>query len=200
MKAHNKTREPKVRTVTDLQSDWLSKKLFHIKKNGFGQEHIYPTQRVCEMHGKEFAYIRRKINKFTKEYPNAIWREYDSVRDYDKMMTLKKEWEDTAGEKYFRIIDATNYKSILHDHKKLDHKVFVVEIAGKIVGMISGQYLTTDKKKAVCFLRKPLNHIQGLSEYLIYKLCCELNESEVLNDGGDGNAQGLRLPSPHYIS
>jgi hypothetical protein len=186
------TKETYIRDISDLHKDMLMQKYFKLNKGSFGNEHHYDVKGVASLAGKPFAYIRHKINKFNKEYPNAIWRPYED-KDWDQMLMLQKAWEDTAGEKYFRIVDATYYRGTLKNYQKLGHQVFVVELDKRIIGMISGAYLTDDHKLAWCYLRKPLNNFDGLSEFVIYKLCCELKEADLLNDGADGGHKGLKF-------
>lgn len=182
----------RIRTVSEIQMPWVDDETFRGKQIGYGKEHHYDVKKVANLEGSDLAYIRRKINKFNREYPNAIFREY-TLADYDNMMILKRKWSETAGQKYFQISNGVVYKTIMHDYKKFDHKVFVVIIDGVFVGMTSGQYITSDKKKAVCLLRKPMNNIDGLSEFIIHKVCEYFKEADVLDDGADRGPGGLRF-------
>lgn len=182
-----------IRTINQNHVDWLNSRYFKCKKSSFGYEHIYSCKEVAKMEGKKFEYIRRKFNKFTKEYPNAVWRRYVPT-DWQSMMALKSAWEETAGEKYFRIIDASYYKGTIEHCETLKHDVFVVELNNRIIGMISGGMLSEEQKRCWCFLRKPLNNFDGLSEFLIVMLCREYaDKADVLNDGADGGGGGLRF-------
>ena len=192
----NKSSVPlcEIREVSDVHRDWIMEKHFKLKKSSFGLEHHYPIKRVAKMEGKDFSYIRRKVNKFNREYPDAIWREANDA-DWDGLLQLQRAWEETAGEKYFRIIDATYYRCAIKNKDALNHRVFIVTLHNRVIGMISGAILPTGQ--AWCFLRKPLNNFDGLSEFLIHKLCevfqNDVSDDTLLNDGGDGNSKGLRF-------
>lgn len=181
-----------IREVSDVHKDWIMEKYFKLNKSSFGLEHHYDIERTASLEGSDFKYVRRKIRKFEKEYPDAKWREANEA-DWDGLLQLQRAWEETAGEKYFRIIDATYYRCAIKNCEELKHRIFVVTLHNRIIGMISGAILPTGQ--GWCFLRKPLNNYDGLSEYLIWKLCDELkgNGAQLLNDGGDGNSKGLRF-------
>jgi len=190
-----------VQGADELQANWLKTNIeddaLKFKKMAFGLEHHYSISKLINLEGKDFAYIRRKINTFKKKYPEAIFRHYDASKgDWEGLMALKKEWNDTAGDKYFRIHDATYFRATVKEHEKLDHLIFVVELNKKIVAMISGGMHHNDSKAGWCYNRNPLNYIDGLSEFIIVQLAHELKALyptvETMNDGGDGNKKGLR--------
>lgn len=171
----------------------LNHRYFNVRKDSSAVEYTYDVKAVYEHKGKEFETIRRKLNKFARLYPNAIWREYQDT-DWQNMMQLKTAWEDTAKSRYFRIVDASYYRETIRHHRDLDHKIFVVELNHRIIGMISCGYMGADKKLGWCFLRKPLNNFEGLSEFLIWKLCEYFKDTAVyMNDGDDDAEAGLRF-------
>jgi uncharacterized protein len=189
-------RYTKVRTINEDQLQFLKgskrfEKYFRLKKL-LGVERHYSIQKLINLSGKEFLYVRRKINKFRRNYPNAIIREY-KPSDYDLLMDLNRTWNKTAGQKYSSVFDGTYYREILKRVKELDHLVLVVEIDGKIVGMTSGGVLPTGQSWTC--LRKADHSIEGLSELLLVELAKashQLNpEIEYMNDGSDLADEGL---------
>lgn len=160
---------------------------FKFKKASEGLEYQYSIPGLIKLEGKDFAYIRRKLNKFHKNYPNAVIKEYESY-NWDDMLLLQKLWNENEGDKYFRIFDATYYRATVKECKRLGHSVLLVEIDGNIAGMISGEILPNGE--GICYLRKPLSKYEGLSEFLIVELAKHLHEKNnnalVLTDGGGG--------------
>jgi hypothetical protein len=185
----------RVRTINEFQLQFLKPssefdKYFRLKKLS-GIERHYSIEKLLNLKGKEFNYVRRKINKFHRLYPQAIIRAYQP-EDYNKLMLLNAKWES---QKNTTIEDRTYYKGILKNSSELNHTVLVVEIDRQIVGMTSGGCLPTGQSW-VC-LRKGYHDIEGLSEVLVYELakeCYRINPSiEYMNDGSDLADEGLRF-------
>lgn len=190
-----KGKEPHVRGINQIQLDWLfgeefkANDNFKAKKSGFGTEYHYDNEALMKLEGKDFAYIRRKINKFHREFPDAVIRPYEPS-DWDGILTLQREWNNNEANKYFRVHDASYYRATVKDSLKLGHIVLVAEINNKIVGMISGEVQPSGD--GLCFLRKPLSAYEGLSEMLITELAKHLGDDiKIMNDGGGGSTKGL---------
>lgn len=174
--------------VNQPQKDFLGESSFRyskmVDKKTTCKDYIYDPYMVASMCGSDYQYIRRKINKFHRTYPDAIIREYRDS-DYAQMSALAKEWKDYVTEetgRYNWLVDANYYKNTLMKYKGLNHKVFVVEYEGKIIGMVSGGWII-DGEYAWCFNRKPLNQYDGLSELLVHHICEVFKDATYLNDG-----------------
>ena len=77
---------PEVAYVSELQTSWIYlKRYFYIVDSCVGAEYHYDIKNLIQMEGKEYSYIRNKIRKFNKSYPNAKWREYKD-KDWDQLM------------------------------------------------------------------------------------------------------------------
>ena len=187
-------RYSRVRTINEAQLQFLqSSKKFNQHfdpKKLLGIERHYSIQKLINLAGKEFAYVRRKINKFHRKYPQAIIRKYNADTDYHKVMEFNNNWAKEQDESIF---DGTYFKEILKYPDELDHTVLVVEIDGQIVGMTSGGGLPTGQSWTC--LRKADHKVEGLSELLLCELVKEsykVNSSiEYMNDGSDLGDQGL---------
>jgi uncharacterized protein len=186
----------RIRTINEAQLQFLQtsekfNQCFHTKKL-LGIERHYSVQKLINLSGKEFAYVRRKINKFHRKYPQAIIRKYKSDTDYHKVIEFNNKW---ANEQDEGIFDGIYFKEILKHPDELDHTVLVVEIDDQIVGITSGGCLPTGQSWAC--LRKGDHNVEGLSEMLLYELVkesCKVNPSiEYMNDGSDLGDQGLRF-------
>ncbi|MEH7176299.1 phosphatidylglycerol lysyltransferase domain-containing protein [Neobacillus vireti] len=184
----------RVRTINEAQLQFLqTSKKFNQRfdpKKLLGIERHFSIQKLIRLAGKEFAYVRRKINKFHRKYPQAIIRKYEGDTDYHKVMEFNKNWANEKGESIF---DGTYSKEILKYPDELDHTALVVEIDGQIVGMTSGGCLPTGQSWTC--LRKGDHKVEGLSELLLYEFVKEsfkVNSSiEYMNDGSDLGDQGL---------
>lgn len=147
-------------------------------------DYIYDPYMVSCMEGSDYKYIRRKINKFDREYPDAIIREY-KPSDYSQLMILSEEWKHYVKDevnRYNWLVDASYYKNTILHHKELNHKVFVCELNNEIIGMVSGGVII-EGEYAWCFNRKPLNQYDGLSEKLVWFICDTFKDCTYLNDG-----------------
>ncbi|MBY0148088.1 phosphatidylglycerol lysyltransferase domain-containing protein [Neobacillus niacini] len=189
-------RYSRIRTINEAQLQFLQSsenfdQCFHPKKL-IGVERHYSVQKLINLSGKEFAYVRRKINKFHRNYPQAIIRKYKADTDYHKVMEFNNHWESEQDKSIF---DGTYFKEILQHPDELDHTVLVVEIDGQIVGMTSGGCLPTGQSWAC--LRKGDHKVEGLAELLLCELAKEsykVNFSiEYMNDGSDLGDKGLRF-------
>ncbi len=184
----------RIRTINEAQLQFLQSsrkcnQLFDPKKL-LGIERHYSIQKLINLAGKDFAYVRRKINKFHRKYPQAIIRKYVAGTDYHKVMEFNNNWENEQDESIF---DGKYFKEILKYPDELDHTVLVAEIDGQIVGITSGGCLPTGQTWTC--LRKSDHQVEGLSELLLCELVKEsykVNSSiEYMNDGSDLGDQGL---------
>lgn len=161
------------------------------------QEYVYVISEVSECRGKEFEYVRRKINKFKRLYPDVIIKPY-SEELYDSAIKLRNQWKDEVAERYFMLDDATYYKNLLLNYKQLDHIILCAFDKGKMVGIISGNIFN---KFSYCIVRKPLNIYEGLSEYLIQELGKAVKEKDndvvYINDG-PADTDGLKFFKSHF--
>ncbi|MEC1521892.1 phosphatidylglycerol lysyltransferase domain-containing protein [Neobacillus niacini] len=186
----------RVRTINEAQMQFLqsSKKFnqYFDPKKLMGIERHYSIQKLINLAGKEFAYVRRKINKFHRKYPQAIIRKYAADTDYQKLVKFNRNWTNNHDKSLF---DGTYFKEILKYPDELDHTVIVVEIDNQIVGMTSGGCLPTGQSWSC--LRKGDQKVEGLSELLLCELvkeCYKVNSSiEYMNDGSDLGEKGLRF-------
>ncbi|MFB3163885.1 hypothetical protein ABLO26_21265 [Neobacillus sp. 179-J 1A1 HS] len=119
----------RVRTINEAQLQFLqSSKKFNQHfdpKKLTGIERHYRIQKLINLARKEFAYVRRKINKFHRKYPQAIIRKYNADTDYHKVMEFNNNWAKEQDESIF---NSTYFKEILKYPDELDHTVLVVEI------------------------------------------------------------------------
>jgi uncharacterized protein len=185
----------RVKSLNEEQLNFIERskhlnKYFRIKQL-LGIEYHYDIQKTLSLEGKEFEYVRRKLNKFHRNYPNAMIRKYVQ-NDYDELLQLNKDWKANE-KKGTDVFDRIYYENILKHADQLDHIVLVVEIDGKIVGMTSGGVMPNGQGW-ICF-RKGRHEIEGLSELLLVKLTQEINllhpQAILINDGSDLGEKGL---------
>ncbi len=157
-----------------------------------GLERHYSISKLIDLKGKDFNTIRYKINHFNKSYPTAKVRNYED-KDFEEVMKLGSEWIKTAGSKYNRIIDGFYFENIMKNYKELDHLILVIELDGKIIGMISGGILPTGQ--AWGCLTKFINEYKGITEKLaieMVKAIHNINPNvEYMNVGSDLGQKGL---------
>lgn len=179
----------------DIRVDWVNSEQLLLLDDSFKvskmmdkktqcKDYIYDPYMVANLAGHDFEYVRRKINRFKKLYPEAITRPYEPA-DKPGLMDLAKQWKQYVMKdvgRYFFVVDGNYYKNTIEMHEKLNHEVFVVEYKGKIIGMISGGWII-EGEYAWCFNRKPLNEYEGLSEYLVWFICDHFKTADYLNDG-----------------
>ncbi len=186
-----------VRTVNEPQLNFLqtsesfNQNYSHMVLNG--REIIYKLENMIELHGKKMKNARHKINKFRREYPNAIIRSYNDD-DYNGLMELQQYWTETSGKKYREVFDMQSYKKLIENHDKLGHFILVAEIDDELVGMITGG--ETQQGEAWSYFLKAKKDLSGLSEMLIVELAHkfrQLNPNfQFSNVGSDMGPRGLR--------
>ncbi|WP_164984965.1 phosphatidylglycerol lysyltransferase domain-containing protein [Ammoniphilus sp. CFH 90114] len=186
----------RLKTINEEQLEYLKhsskfQNLF-VRKRVLGIERHYSITQLLHLRGKEFEYVRRKINKFYRNYPTAVIRPYGN-EDYDDLIKLNDIWRQTSGTKYSTIYDTGYYPILVKDQQDLKQKVLIVEIEGNIVGMLVGSVLPNGQ--SWCALRKCMNNLDGISEALIIhfvKMIHDIDPSiELLNDGSDLGTKGL---------
>lgn len=187
-----------VKVVNNLQLDFLRQSRWFDKLFTFGgwvgMEKHFSISNLLSLPGKDFEYVRRKINKFKKSCPNAVIREYEE-EDFDEVMRLGEYWSNTSGEKYSSIFDGVYFREIIKHCKDLNHIVLVVEWHGKIIGMTSGGVLPNGQ--SWWCLSKFMNDYDGLSEMLIVEMAKAIHKInpriEIMNAAEDLGPGGLRF-------
>lgn len=187
-----------VKVINSLQLDFLKQspnfeKLFKVR-GLVGMEKHFSISKLITLPGKDFDYVRRKINKFKKSCPNAVIREYGE-EDFEAVMKLGEYWSSTSGEKYSHIFDNIYFPEIIKHYKELNHIVLVVELNGNIIGMSSGGELPNGQ--SWWCLSKFMNDYDGLSELLIIEMAKAINkinpDIEIMNAAEDLGPGGLRF-------
>jgi uncharacterized protein len=187
-----------VKVINGLQLDFLrqSEKFDKLLKVGgwVGMEKHFSIPKLLSLPGKDFEYVRRKVNKFHKSCPSAIIRNY-SPEDFEKVMELGEYWNKTSGEKYSAIFDRVYFREIIKHYKELNHIVLVVEMEGKIIGLSTGGDLPNGQ--SWWCISKFMNDYDGLSELLIIEMAKAINKInpniEIMNAAEDLGPGGLRF-------
>jgi hypothetical protein len=137
--------------------------------------------------------MRSTINKIKRSYDIKV-REFN-LSDYGEVIEVGRLWSLTSGQKYSRIFDGVYFPEILKHFRELEHLVLVVEINGKIVGMISGGALPNGQSWGC--LVKYLSEFEGLCEFMIVEIAKEIYKRnpgiEYMNTGSDLGSKGLRF-------
>ncbi len=172
--------------------DSFNKRFYPVKLLGVDR-HV-SVQKLLELKGREFQNIRNAINKFNREYPNVVIRR-GNVDDLEALIKLKKEWNQTLGQKYARIRDDLRYRRTLKYQKELNHIVLIAELNGQIIGMSSGGILPHGQ--AWAGFHKKKEGYYGLSEHFYIEFAREIHRIdprvETIDLGGDAGAgDGLR--------
>lgn len=195
---NNDTSRSIIRMVNSMQLEFLRKSLAFGENFRIiplvGIEKHFSIQNLVSLEGKQFRNLRKKINKFRNSYNDVVTRKY-TPDDYDDVIRLGEYWYGTSGQKYSRIFDKGYFHEIIKHYSELNHLVLVIEVEGKIVGMISGGELPTGQSWGC--LSKFINEFGGLSEYMIIEFAHEINRInpniEYLNTGSDLGPGGLRF-------
>lgn len=187
-----------VKVVNSMQLDFLRQsanfdKLFKVK-GWVGMEKHFSISKLLTLPGKEFEYVRRKINKFHKLCPNAIIRDY-RPEDFDEVMKLAEYWSNTSGAKYSFIFDRVYFREIIKHYKELNHTILIVELDEKIIGLSTGGDLPNGQ--SWWCISKFMNDYDGLSELLIVEMAKRINKInpniEIMNAAEDLGPGGLRF-------
>lgn len=194
---NRKSSKTLVRTLNENQLDFLKNSKYYAEyfkvKSLKGLEHHFIINDILELKGKKFANARYKINKFNREFPNAIIRSYN-FKDFNEILKLNEYWESTSGENYKSIWGNICYTEIIKNYDKLNHIILVIEIYNKIHGMVSGG-ITADGESWGSFLKGNRN-IVGINEKLIKEFAHEINKVnpnvKYVNMGSDMGTGGLK--------
>jgi hypothetical protein len=185
-----------VRVINSPQLEFLSgsedfNRLFKVKKLK-SIERVHGINNLLTLAGKEFAGLRKKVNKFHRLYPDAEIRQY-LPDDFNDLMQLRQAWNNAAGKKYKTIMDATTFTEVVRHYKELHHLILVVVTDDKITGMISGEI--SPAGYAWSYFIKAIPGINGIYEAMPVELAREIKKInpniELLNVGSDMARQGL---------
>lgn len=167
-----------------------------------GVEHHYDVSAICDLSGSRFSYIRRKLSKFSRRYPNCLIRPYTN-NDRKQMARLFDLWLDdarTAQDRERKRQEERYFLASLEYASPPEHMILVAEVDDTIVGMISGGIRAAGD--AWCFQRKTLHAYDGLAETLVVELARAIRQQDpnvgFLNDGSDLDDPGLRYFKQHF--
>jgi hypothetical protein len=186
-----------VRMINQNQLDFLRNystfnRLYHLVTLRGIERHLDIKQLVA-LSGKNFSTLRNKLNKFHRENPQAIIRNYQKS-DVAALFKLQKDWTSIAGQKYANIFDKLYYREMVNHNDHLKQIILVVQNGAQIIGMVSGGELPTGQ--AWGSLLKYQDRIPGLSELLSVEFARELYRINpniaLLNVGSDLGPGGLR--------
>ncbi|ERJ11124.1 phosphatidylglycerol lysyltransferase domain-containing protein [Haloplasma contractile] len=202
-KDSNYTHKSTVIPLNEAQLLFLNKsELFreHFKSEQLsGLERHYSIPKLVNLQGKDFAKVRNKINKFNREYKDAIIRPYRDS-DFDEVIKLGEIWVEKSGKKYRKILDGFYFEPIINYHKELNHIILVIVIDGKIVGLTTAGVLPTGETWGC--LTKFIKSYHGISEKLTIEMAKELHRiipsAVYLNVGGDLGSKGLAFAKERY--
>jgi hypothetical protein len=156
-----------------------------------GVERHLSVTNLTKLTGKKFSTIRYKLNKFQRNNPNVVLRDYKSD-DYDAVVDLGRHWKETSGAKRRKLLDGFYFKATIRNHQALGLENLVVEVDEKIVGMTTGGVLPNGESWG--YLTKFDRHFEGISEYMVVAMAKRIHEIdssvELINVGTDfGNEQ-----------
>jgi hypothetical protein len=191
----NYTNKPIIAKLSSNQLDFFQQfdefnECFSAKKLT-GLEHHLSIPNLTNLSGKKFSTIRYKVNKFTRDNPSVNLRNYQDD-DFDKVVSLGRQWKETSGTKHRRILDSFYFKATIKNHRALGLENLIVEVDNKIVGVTTGGALPNGQ--AWGYLTKFDKNYDGISEYLVVSMAKRINELdpkiELINIGTDfGNKQ-----------
>ncbi|MDF2556541.1 MAG: hypothetical protein K0R71_369 [Bacillales bacterium] len=193
-----KNRESRIEVISHFQLEFISQSTFfqnHFKTLQLGVERCIGVQELLALKGKQYANVRRKVNRFKRDYPNYIVRRA-TKNDYSSLLDLKNKWNEKSGVKYDFIWDDYFYKRIIQHFEKLNHIIIVVEIDGKLEGASTGG-LSSDGQAWGCE-EKFNKDITGIGEFLNVEFVKEINRIypsvKLINIGSDSRGKGgLRI-------
>ena len=153
-------------------------------------EYIFDPKKNHSLEGSEFRDIRKKINSVKKYQP-----QFSSLNptDIPEVLDLLKNWRKLQGRKNSFLLDWGYTNSAVENIFDLDSsiiKAWKVEISSEIVAV--GMAGKINEEIANMFIAKTNMNIKGLSEFLRWRMFCELKEFSFVNDASDLGLTGLR--------
>jgi hypothetical protein len=153
-------------------------------------EYIYDPKGLHALQGHKYKDVRKKINSVKRKSPMFYVLE---EKDVLNALSLLKEWRKLQGRKNGFLLDWGYTVSALKQmmfFEKTDLSAYGVSIDGELkafamVGPI-------DECTASFFVAKSDTRIKGLSEFLRWRICGELQDYSFINDAGDLGLSGLR--------
>ena len=197
------THKALVNPLNQPQVDFLSQNnlftKFFTKEKLSGLERHYSITKVKDLKGKEFSKLRAKINKFHRTYPNAITRDY-KLEDFKKIINLNKIWVTSSGQKYQKIFDGFYFEPLIKYQALLDHKIIIIELNKKIIGMNTAEILPTGASWGC--ITKFDKAYPGISEVLTVEMAKKINllnpNVTTINVGSDLGSTGLAFNKERF--
>lgn len=153
-------------------------------------EYIFDPKKNHSLEGSKFRDIRKKINSVKKYQP-----QFSSLNptDIPEVLDLLKNWRKLQGRKNSFLLDWGYTNSSVENFFNFDSSIikgWKVVIESEIVAI--GMAGKINHKVANFYVAKTNINIMGLSEFLRWRVFCELDQFEFVNDASDLGLNGLQ--------
>ena len=168
-----------------LQSKFGLRLTLHLKD----REYLYDPKSVSRLQGRAYRDIRKKINSVKRLSPNFRRMK---MSDALRARSLHERWRTLQGRSRDFLEDWGYTKAAInnfHLFNESDIDAWCVEIGRDLVAFALAGPI--DEKTACFFVAKSDIQINGLSEYLRWKVYAQLSNYMVVNDAGDLGIEGL---------
>tara|TARA_B100000029_G_scaffold264737_1_gene260890 strand:+ start:161 stop:1096 length:936 start_codon:yes stop_codon:yes gene_type:complete len=184
---------------SDLRILWVDESDLEFLSNRFGEslkyklkdrDYLYEPQKVFDKKGREFRDLRKKINRVARLDP--VFNEIQS-QDLKPAENLLKDWRKNQGRKREFLLDWGYTMSSLkrfYEFSRSELRGWQVSVSGSLRGFALAGPISN--KVGCFFVVKTDTQIDGLSEYLRWKVFSELLDHSLVNDAGDLGLPGLR--------
>lgn len=153
-------------------------------------EYIFDPQKISLLQGSQFKDLRKKINSIKKL--NPIFTHLHS-EDIPETLDFLKNWRKLQGRKNSFLLDWGYTNSSVENFFNFDSSIikgWKVVIESEIVAI--GMAGKINPKVANFYVAKTNINIMGLSEFLRWRVFCELDQFEFVNDASDLGLHGLQ--------
>jgi hypothetical protein len=166
-----------------------------------GHEYVYRREALAGLHGDAYKSKRWAINSFLRNY-QASFEPYDS-KDFLQCIELLDDWKTLRRGKfkdsYYQALmeDATTAHSRAMEHwQDLGLVGRVVKIGGRVKGYTFGFEL---RPSLFCVLLEVCDlRVKGLSQYLFWQFCKELEGYTCINVLDDSGLENIRRVKESY--
>lgn len=154
------------------------------------REYFYEPQKILDKKGRKFRDLRKKINRVERLHP--VFNEIQ-FQDLKSAENLLKDWRKKQGRKRDFLLDWGYTMSSLkrfYEFTRSDLRGWQVSLSGSMRGFALAGPI--NDRVGCFFVAKTDTEIDGLSEYLRWRVFDQLVNYELVNDAGDLGIPGLR--------
>lgn len=172
---------------------------FKVNNSRNESEYIYLSEDMRSFIGKKYSGQRNHINKFTKLFPNAVFRQLsNSPEDKEKLDRFWNSFEADfkKGKLFSARIELEKSREMLELPCSASDFAAVIELDGEFISFCFGEIIGD---MLIIHIEKSLDNYPGVYQFMVKNFANEFGQGvKYINREDDAGSRGLRISKTQY--